>query len=147
MVTFDVPYAPGELTAVTSLNGKEIARKSLVTVGQPAALRLKSDVRSVTTARDDLAHVVVEVVDAQGRVVPDAVVKVAFAVEGAGVLAGAANGNPHNVDSYQRPRHWTFHGRALAILRPAKDAGVLSLTATADGLAPARISVPVLASR
>ena len=147
VVTFDVPYAPGELTAVTSLNGKEIARKSLVTVGQPAALRLKSDVRSVTTARDDLAHVVVEVVDAQGRVVPDAVVKVAFAVEGAGVLAGAANGNPHNVDSYQRPRHWTFHGRALAILRPAKDAGVLSLTATADGLAPARISVPVLASR
>lgn len=143
VVTFDVQYAPGELTAVASLAGKEIARKSLATVGKPAALRLKSDVRSLTTGRDDLAHILVEVIDTQGRIVPDAVVKVEFVVEGAGALAGVANGNPHNADSYKRPRRWTWHGQALAILRPAKEAGSLSLTATANGLKPARISLPV----
>ena len=146
-MTFAVPYAPGELTVVTSLAGKEIARKTLFTVGKPAGLRLTSDVQSVSTARDDLAHILVEVVDAQGRVVPDALVMVDFAVEGAGALAGVANGNPHNADSFKRPRRWTWHGQALAVLRPAKQAGRLSLTATAAGLKPARISLPVTSLR
>jgi len=146
VVTFDVPYAPGQLTAVGSVKGAVIGRKSLATVGKPDALRLTSDVRSVTTGRDDLAHVLVEVVDAQGRLLPDAVVKVSFAVDGAGTLAGVANGNPHNADSYQRPRHWTWHGQALAVLRPAKLGGVLAMTATAERLKPARIHIPVLAN-
>lgn len=142
-VTFEVPYEPGELIAVTSLGGTEIARKALQTVGQPAGLLLTSDVRSLTSARDELAHILVEVVDTEGRVVPDAVVKVDFVVDGAGTLAGVANGNPHNADSFQRPRRWTWHGQALAVLRPAKQAGRLSLTATADGLKQARLSLPV----
>jgi beta-galactosidase len=146
VATFDVPYAPGELTAVTSFAGKEIARKSLLTVGKPVGLRLKSDVRSLTTARDELAHILVEVIDAHGRIVPDAVIKVDFAVAGAGSLAGVANGNPHNADSYKRPRRWTWHGQALAILRPAKQAGSLLLTATAEGLEPATLSLPVMAA-
>jgi beta-galactosidase len=145
VVTFDVPYEPGELTVSTSLAGKEIARKSLVTVGKPAALRLTSDVRSMTTSRDDLAHILVEVVDSQDRVVPDAVVKVAFSVEGTGALIGVANGNPHNADSFQRPRRWTWHGQALAILRPSEQTGHVSLTATAEGMKPTRITIPVMA--
>jgi beta-galactosidase len=63
--------------------------------------------------------------DSQGRAVPDAVVKVNFQVAGAGDLIGVGNGNPHNVDSFSRPRHYTWHGQALAILRPAKWPGGL----------------------
>ena len=145
-LVFEVPYAPGELTAIASLAGKELARKTLVTVGEPVGLRITSDIRALTTGRDDLAHVLVEVVDAQGRIVPDAVIKIDFAVTGAGSLIGVANGNPHNADSYQRPRRWTWHGRALAILRPAKQPGLLALTATAEGLRSAHISLPVMAA-
>ena len=137
MATVRVPYRSGELTAVAYRGGKEIGRTSLRTVGAPAALRLTSDVDALTTSRDDLAHVVVEVVDRQRRVVPDAVVEVSFDVGGAGTLAAVGNGNPHNVDSFRLPRRHTWHGRALAILRPAKRPGVLTLTATAPGLRPA----------
>ena len=77
---------------------------------------------------------------------PDAVLKVDFAINGAGTLAGVANGNPHNADSFKRPRRWTWHGQALAILRPAKQAGSLTLTATAEGLKPARLMLPVMAA-
>ena len=143
VTTFSVLYSPGELTAVASRGGKEIARKTLTTTGSPAALRLSPDVRSLTTSRDDLAHVLVEVVDSQGRRVPDAVVDVAFDVGGAGELAGAASGNPHNVDSFKRPGHYTWHGQAMAILRPAKTPGTITLSATAAGLAPARLTLPV----
>ena len=146
IATLSVPYTPGELTAIASRNGTEIGRKTLTTTGAPAALSLSSDAGSLTTARDDLAHVLVEVVDAHGRRVPDAVVKAGFAVNGAGQLAGVGNGNPHNADSFQRSRRWTWHGQALAILRPAKTPGRLTLTATAQGLKPASITLPVSAA-
>ena len=146
IAVFKVPYAPGNLVAIASLGGKEIARKALVTTGKPAALRLVSDARSLTTGRGDLAHVLVEIVDDHGRVVPDATLRVDFAVAGAGEMVGVANGNPHNVDSFKRPRRWTWHGQALAILRPAKTAGWLSLTATSPGLKPARLHLAVTAA-
>jgi beta-galactosidase len=144
-VAFHVPYAPGELTAVASRGGVQIARKSLATAGAPAALRLSSDVSTLTTRRGDLAHVLVEVVDEAGRLAPDAVLRVEFATLGAGELVGVANGNPHNADSFKRPRRWTWHGQALAILRPAKQPGTLALMATAAGLRPARLELPVYA--
>ena len=143
VATFSVPYAPGELTAIASQNGRQIASKTLATTGQPAALRLTPDVNSLSTSRGDLAHVLAEVVDRRGRPVPDAVVHISFQVNGAGQLAGAGNGNPHNVDSFQRPSHWTWHGQALAVLRPAKTPGRLTLTATAQGLQPARLALAV----
>ncbi|GGA36900.1 hypothetical protein [Sphingomonas psychrolutea] len=101
--------------------------------------------RGLTTSRADLAHVLVEVLDDRGRVVPDATLKVDFAVEGAGELTGVANGNPHNVDSFKRPRRWTWHGQALAIVRPGKQTGWLVLTAKAAGLKPARLNLRVTA--
>lgn len=62
---------------------------------------------------------------------------------GAGTLAAAANGNPHNVDSFRQPHHYTWHGQALAVLAPAKHPGQLTLTASASGLRSARIALPV----
>ncbi|HEX6527946.1 MAG TPA: glycoside hydrolase family 2 TIM barrel-domain containing protein [Streptosporangiaceae bacterium] len=133
VATFTVPYSPGELTAIASKNGSQIGRTTLRTAGAPAALRLTSDVRDLTTSRDALAHVLVEVIDDRGQVVPDAAVPVTFQVMGAGELAGVANGNPHNVDSFRQPHRYTWHGRALAILRPAKTRGVIRLAASSDG--------------
>jgi beta-galactosidase len=135
-VTFTVPYRAGELNAVASRDGREIGRRTLRTVGAPVALRLTPDIRDLTTGRDDLAYVLVEVVDRRGRVVPDAVFPVSFDLRGAGNLAAVGNGNPHNVDSFKQPRRHTWHGQALAILRPAKHPGDLTLTATAPGLRP-----------
>jgi beta-galactosidase len=143
MTTFSVPYSPGVLTAIAYKSGSEIGRKTLSTTGAPAGIRLTSDVKSLTTSRDDLSHVLVEVIDAKGQRVPDAVVKVSFAVRGAGELAGTANGNPHNVDSFKQPRRYTWHGQALAVLRPAKTSGTLTLTASSEGLAPATLRLPV----
>jgi len=72
---------------------------------------------------------------------------VTFRVSGAGELAGVANGNPHNLDSFRRPHRYTWHGQALAILRPAKRPGGLTLTARAPGLRPARLTLPVTSFR
>lgn len=140
--TFTVPFAPGRLTAIASQAGREIGRRTLVTAGPPAAVRLTSDVRRMTADPDDLAHVLVEIVDARGSVVGNAVTDVHFSVRGAGELAGVANANPHNVDSFREPRRFTWNGRAQAILRP-RAVGKVTLTASAEGLTPATIAVRV----
>jgi beta-galactosidase len=143
VAAFSVPYAPGELTAIASKNGREIGRQTLVTAGAPAGLRLTPDTAGLTTSRDDLAHVLVEVVDARGQVVPDAVLEVNFEVSGAGDLAAVANGNPHNVDSFRQPHRYTWHGQAQAIVRPGKAPGIMTLTARAAGLRGATLALPV----
>jgi beta-galactosidase len=143
--TFTVPYAPGSLTAIASEGGEEIGRKTLTTAGAPAALGLSPDVAELTTGRDDLAHVLVSVTDDAGCLVPDAVTEATFEVSGAGELFGVANGNPHNLGSFRRPRLHSWHGQALAILRPAKQPGTVTLTAQAHGLRPATLTLPVRA--
>jgi beta-galactosidase len=143
VATFTVPYRAGELTAIASRDGIEIGRTTLRTTGAPAALRLTSDVERLSTGRDDLAHVRVDVTDDHGRLVPDAVHRITFDVSGAGRLTAVGNGNPHNVDSFTRPQRYTWHGHALAILRPAKKPGSVTLTAKADGLRPATLTLRV----
>jgi beta-galactosidase len=111
------------------------------------ALRLTSDVKALTTSRDALAHVLAEVTDSHGAVVPHAVIQVRFLVSGAAELVGVANGNPHNVDSFTRPHRYTWHGQAQVILRPAKQPGSLKLTAQAPGLRSATLTLAVTPER
>jgi beta-galactosidase len=143
MATFTVPYRTGKLTAIAHRAGAEIGRTTLETVGTPTALRLTSDVHHLTTGRDELAHVLVEIIDSGGHLVPDATHEVTFELTGAGALAAVGNGNPHNVASFQQPRRLTWHGRALAILCPAKHPGHLTLTGKVPGLRPATLTLEV----
>ncbi|WP_457255116.1 glycoside hydrolase family 2 TIM barrel-domain containing protein [Pedococcus sp. P5_B7] len=143
VATFTVPYAAGELMAIAYRNGSVVSRKTLRTTGKAVGLRLTPDVENVTTNRDELVHVLVEVVDKSGRVVPDAVERVSVDVAGAGRLIGFGNGNPHNIDSFQQPRHHTWHGQALAIVRPGKSPGRLVIGGRASGLEPVTIALNV----
>jgi beta-galactosidase len=47
------------------------------------------------------------------------------------------------VDSFRQPHRYTWHGQALAILRPAKKPGTVRLTAQAAGLRPATLRLTV----
>lgn len=91
IASFCVNYQPGTLRAVAWGNDAEIGRKELATAGAPAALLLTVDSARLAAGRDALAHVLARVVDRQGRLVPDAVVCIAFAVAG-GELAAVGSG-------------------------------------------------------
>jgi len=135
---FEVPYAAGELKAITLDGGAPIAELAFKTVGPPARLLLRADRAAIKRTPGDLAFVTLEVLDRAGELVPDAVVPVSFAVTGSCELAAAGSANPKDVLSFRSPRPKTFHGRALAILRPkAGLVGPATLRATAPGLSPA----------
>ncbi len=140
---FTVPYSPGELKAVATQGGQEIGSISFTTTGKPHKLTLAPDRRKMKTSRDDLSYVMVQVVDDQGRAVPDAVVPVSFAVNGAGEIAAVGNANPKDVASFRQPRRDTFHGQCVVIVRPKGEAGSIEIRAEAPGLEPATVQLQV----
>ncbi|WP_030257735.1 glycoside hydrolase family 2 TIM barrel-domain containing protein [Streptomyces violens] len=139
-LTWQVPFEAGKLVAVARRNGREVARDTLRTAGEAAAVRLTPD-RQETTA-DGLVFVTAEVTDSRGVLVPGAEHALAFQVTG-GHLVGADNGQQESAENYQSPVRSAFHGKALAIVRPADGAAAVTVTARAKGLhtASARIRV------
>jgi beta-galactosidase len=131
---FDVPYEPGSLVAVAYRAGKEIARKQLVTTGAPARLRLRAERSHITASPNDLAYVFAEVLDAQGRKVPDAAIKLSFTLKGVGRLRATGSANPRGVESFTDPNCRTFHGEALAIVQGAARRGRAILSVSSPGL-------------
>ncbi len=83
-LSWDVPYEPGTLRAVGTKNGQVVATEEISTTGDPAAVMLSVDRGAIRADRRDVAHVTVKVVDAQGRVHPDADNEITFEVQGAG---------------------------------------------------------------
>lgn len=140
---FEVPYAAGELKAVGFKNGKKIASQVLRTLGPAKTIRLAVDRSAIRADRADLAFVTVEILDASGKVLPDATNLVHFKLTGPGELAAVGSGAPNVMESFRQPQHSTYHGRALAILRPSGTAGTLVLRAEADGLSSGEIKVRV----
>lgn len=138
---FQVPYQPGELKAIGLRDGKAVAETVLETTGPPAALRLTADRDSIRADRNDLSYVTVEAVDAEGRRVPDARVRVKFTVSGAGELAGQASAVPNEPASFRTPERETYEGRCLAILRPSGKPGTIEFRAEAGGLTPASLVI------
>jgi beta-galactosidase len=123
----------------------------LETAGAPAAMVLHADrTRIVHDPNDnDAAFVTVTIVDAWVRV-PTSSVPVTFSVGGAGgggpavgQLVAVGTGDPTDPSSFTGTTRTTWHGHALAVLRPLASAsvGTITLTASAPGLKPSTIEV------
>lgn len=133
-LSWDVPYEPGLLRAVGSKGGKVAAVTEISTTGEPFAIHLSADRERLTADRRDVAHVRVEVHDAQGRLVPDADSAVSFSVEGEGRLIGVDNGDPMSHESYQAGRRRAFHGLCLALVQTTARGGEIRIQASSPGL-------------
>jgi len=141
-LSWDVPYAPGVLRAVgKKRDGTACGEDQVRTAGAPAAIRLAADRDTIAADPGDVAHVTFELVDSAGTVVPSAGDLVRFTVTGGSILA-LDNADLQDHDAYQSDRRHAFEGRGLALLR-ATQPGVLRLTASADGLREASVTVVV----
>ena len=135
-IEFKVPYRPGTLEVAAFRSGAETARRKLATVGAPAAIRLTPERPTAGRGRGDVAFVGVEVVDAEGRRVPQAELPLQLSIAGPAELAGFGSANPFAVGGFQSAQAKTWDGRALAILRGQGRAGRVRIEARGEGLKP-----------
>ncbi|KAL4789258.1 glycoside hydrolase superfamily [Aspergillus venezuelensis] len=113
----EVVYEPGELHVVAYKGGKQWATDTVQTVGAPTSLRLVPDRSQIKADGDDLAFVALEVVDAQGNVVPEADHRITFSVSGAGTLAATDNGFQADFTVFSSNERTAFNGLALCVVR------------------------------
>ena len=137
-----VNYAPGTLSAKGyDQAGKVIAETKVETTGEATQLLLTPDRTTINADGEDVAMFTIAALDAQGRVVPLALNKVSFTLEGAGRIIGVGNGDPncHEPDVFVGLQaRWSrslFNGLAQIIVQSTRKAGEIKLTASADGLA------------
>ena len=84
-----------------------------------------------------------EIVDSAGTVVPTADNSGRHSRSTGGSILALDNANLQDLDPYRSDRRHAFNGRGLAILG-ATQPGLLRLTASANGLAPASLSLRVV---
>jgi beta-galactosidase len=142
-LSWDVPFAPGTLTAKGVKDGKLIRTVEIETTGSPAKLGLAVDRPRISREPSDVAHVTVKVLDDEGRVVPTANDEITFAVTGAGRILGVDNGQPDSHESYQGPRRKAFNGLALVVLQSTGVPGTVTLSASSPALSPAHLDIEV----
>ena len=140
---WDVAYQPGVLRAVGVKDGQVVSTVEVKTTGAPAGLRLTSDRDAIQASFGDVAHVKVEVIDADGLVVPDASNDIGFALSGVGRILAVDNGQPDSHEPYQSHQRKAFNGLALALLQSPTVQGEMTLSASSPGLAGASLKILV----
>jgi beta-galactosidase len=140
--SFTVPYAPGTLKAVGVQDGKEAGEIVYRTAGDAAKIRLTPDRAALRADAQDLSYVTVEVLDKDDHFQPNAGNLVKFNVTGPGTVLGMDNGDMRDDEPYQGDQRKVWHGRGIVVIRSSTAPGDITLTASADGLAPATITIP-----
>ena len=141
LYTFDsVAWKPGTIKAVSySANNRVISSDSILTAGEPEAIRMKliTGPAGLIANGADLALVEIEVVDAGGRRCPLANDMIHYDLTGnAEWRGGIAQGENNYILAKSFPVEC---GVNRALIRSTTQAGTIVLKATADGLKPATV--------
>jgi len=139
-----VAFEPGELQALAhDADGRIIARAAKRTAGPAVALRLAPLTAPGGWRADgsDVALVDIEAIDAAGQRVPTGQQRVDFALEGPALWRGGYNSG--RIDSINHPWLDLEAGINRVALRSTRTAGVVLLTARAEGLPTATLRLAV----
>jgi beta-galactosidase len=140
-LAWSVKYAPGSIEARGYKDGRQVITAKRETTGPAAKLILRPDRQEIAADGEDVAMLVVEVQDAQGRVVPVTDNEVTFNVTGPGKVIGVGNGDPTSHESDIGTSRKAFSGLCMAIVQSMKLAGTITVEATSIGLEGATATI------
>ena len=144
LMWMDAVYQPGEVKVVAyDAAGNKAAESVVRTAGKPYTLRLDCSRESLAPDGEDLAYVTVSVVDKHGNLCPDYSREVSFKVSGDGSFRAVANGDATSLELFHLPRMKAFHGQLTAIVQSGNAPGTVTLRASAPGLKPTTLTIPV----
>lgn len=137
-----VKYEPGILRAVSASHNQSMAAAVLRTPNvKTAQLRLTPDRTTLKADGQDLCYVLIELVDDQGRLIPETGRRIVLQPSPAQQLIGSGNAQPDDMQSFGSLTPTLFRGQAMAILRATKSPGNSLLKVTSNGLMEQTITI------
>ena len=138
----EVIYEPGELKAVAYKKGELIGEYIMKTSSEPFQLKLSPDRSELVSTGTDLSYILVEAFDDSGNICPLADNLIQFKIEGPAVIEAVGNGNPQSSELFVADYRHLFNGKAMLIIRTQDNKkGIIKVTATAEGLKGAEVSL------
>ena len=123
---WDVTYDPGTLEVRCYKAGRQIATDSISTTGLPVALKAEL-VDGKNLNQQNLAQVLVTVIDDNGRLVPLADNPVTCELKGDAELIGTENGQSLAYDNYRDAVHRVYQGKLLVYVSTTSTLGEVYL--------------------
>ncbi|QBY06160.1 DUF4982 domain-containing protein [Thalassotalea sp. HSM 43] len=114
---WQVEYQPGDIRVVAYSQGKMVAEKQIHTAGPASNVVLSADRVVIDADGDDLSFITVDVVDANGNLVPDADNLIHFKVDGPATIAAVGNGDSATTEPFIANYRRAFNGKALLVIR------------------------------
>ena len=139
--SFQVNYQPGVLKAVGLESRVEKDSVVLRTAGTPATIKLTPDRTQIGTSRNELSYIQIALTDKDGQTVTNADCPVKISISGPGEIAASGNASPTDMASFRSLTPKTFHGKALAIVRPTGKPGAIVLKVAAEGLQETSVEI------
>jgi len=136
---WQIPFAPGTLSAVAYRNGKAVASAEQKTAGAPVRIKLTPDRCTMGNGGQDTVPVLVSVVDSNGIEVPTADNLIRFEVQGDGFVAGVGNGNHNSLEADHLPMRKLYCGLCQVLVTANLHAKQLKLMASSEGLGSAEV--------
>ncbi|MFY0624907.1 MAG: DUF4982 domain-containing protein [Reichenbachiella sp.] len=113
VITYDLPFESGNLIVIGEVGGKEVTRDSLVTAGKP--IKLMAKILSMDDYKNGkLAHIQVQVMDANTDLVYNSEVNISVSTKGAVKLLGLEDANPINIENYKDYVQKSYKGKLMA---------------------------------
>ncbi|MGA2060038.1 MAG: DUF4982 domain-containing protein [Thermoguttaceae bacterium] len=140
----DVAWEPGEIKAVSYVNGEPVAAETKHTIGSPVAIKLTpiTGPGGLRADGSDIALIDVEAVDANGRRCPTFQKRVDFTVEGPAVWRGGYNSG--KINSINNTYLDLECGINRVAVRSQLVPGTIAVTAMCEGLTTGSVSISSL---
>jgi beta-galactosidase len=141
-----IAFEPGALKSVGRNRGAIVAEHELRTAGKPEKIVLAADRSKLTPDWNDVVFISATVTDKDGIQIPGASDLVSFKISGPGVIAAVDSGDNSSAEPFQASSRKAYQGRCYAMIKTQAMQGKITVTASADGLQGASVSIEVAAA-
>lgn len=131
--TWRIPFEKGKLVARGFIGGKAAHESLLTTTGKATNLVATTDKAVITTDRDELAHIEINIEDACGQLVANATDEITVTIQGPAKLLGLESGSLDSHESYQSNTRKAVGGKVMAFVQ-AEGKGQIKIIVSGSNL-------------
>ncbi|HWI93219.1 MAG TPA: glycoside hydrolase family 2 TIM barrel-domain containing protein [Flavisolibacter sp.] len=132
-ISWRTVHQPGNLEAKGYKNDEEIAKFKLQTSGDAFAIIAKPDRTVFNPGEKQLAQIEINIVDANGVIVPNADNEITITIDGPATLIGLESGSAFSHEDYKSNKRKALNGKLLAYIQSQKE-GTIKVTLSAQNL-------------